>query len=155
MELVHRTAWLPSGARDHGGAVTRQTRQCVQGSLLPQGLRAGTDRREADWEASREKVTLDFLGITVLNKESGLHSSETSKDPESIKGNRDRRECKQRPARMCRLCTSMQEGMGAGQDGLGLRCDSEGREKTASLPSGGAVKWSPLCPSHTGCSGRM
>ena len=44
---------------------------------------AGTDYQEGDWGGFPEKVTLDFLGITVLNKESGLNSSETSKDPES------------------------------------------------------------------------
>ena len=62
---------------------------------------AGTDYQEGDWGGFPEKVTLDFLGITVLNKESGRNSSETSKDPESgRKGieteeseNRDHPEC--------------------------------------------------------------
>lgn len=58
-----------------------------------------TTRRETG--CFPEKVTLDFLGITVLNKQSGLNSSATSRDPESgRKGveteeseNRDHPEC--------------------------------------------------------------
>lgn len=87
---------------DHGGAVTRQNKAVRSGITVTARVgRAGTDRREADWGGFPEKVTLDFLGITVLNKESGLHSSETSKDPESGRkgieteesANRDRPKC--------------------------------------------------------------
>lgn len=62
---------------------------------------AGTDHQEGDRGGFPEKVMLGFLGITVLNKESGLNSSVTSRDPVSgRKGieteeseNRDHPEC--------------------------------------------------------------
>lgn len=73
---------------------------------------AGTDHQEGDGGGFPEKVMLDFLGITVLNKESGLNSSVTSRDPVSGRKGIETEESENRPSRMCRLCTSMQEGMG-------------------------------------------
>lgn len=107
---------------DHGGAITRQNKAVRSGIMVTARVgRAGTDHQEADWGGFPEKVTLDFLGITVLNKESGLNSSETSEDPESGRKGIETEESENRDRPGCAdSVLPCKRGWGRVKDGLGL-----------------------------------